>query len=436
MIEPHIVKDQQISQYFDTARPNSRPDSEVFRQAKEFAFFIASRREKIIKILTCYETYHVAVDEISRTLDLFQNLEENKAYFRGRVKTIVSFLPVNQPFYALSCFGLIQTFISRDVYARPAAATRGVIRELVKELELEKYFPNLYISFQQRKQFVEQHSKNPDGIDVVIFTGKPDNALSLQKILNSKLFIGNGASHNPVVISDGADLNKAVDSIVEVQLYNQGGDCAAPNAILVTKSYYQEFLSKLRSSLKKVGVGPYSDPSILVGPLVEKKHLREVEERLQKNKEWIDPETPGIIRLRDGIVEPTIIAKPLCLGGNYEEWYAPVFTIQVYEKDEDLKKYFETKKYADNAGYITIFGHSPYIESLIGKISLYGKILHDEKTIIRNTHLHASGIERGVRPYGGYGKYSSFIIFNNHFFSKPTLPQRDIYECLLKNKIC
>jgi len=36
--------------------------------------------------------------------------------------------------------------------------------------------------------------------------------------------------------------------------------------------------------------------------------------------------------------------------------------------------------------------------------TISGKILHDRSTIIRDTDLHAAGIERGVNPYGGYGR--------------------------------
>jgi lysyl-tRNA synthetase class I len=42
------------------------------------------------------------------------------------------------------------------------------------------------------------------------------------------------------------------------------------------------------------------------------------------------------------------------------------------------------------------------------------------------------GKERGTQPYGGYGYASSSISINGKITPKPTLPQRDIYEALVK----
>ena len=81
--------------------------------------------------------------------------------------------------------------------------------------------------------------------------------------------------------------------------------------------------------------------------------------------------------------------------------------------------------------YVTVFGYSPYIENLIGRKFSNGNILHDEKTILRNTDLHADGVMRGTQPYGGYGRGATCISLNNQIISMPTCPQRDIYNFLV-----
>ena len=45
-----------------------------------------------------------------------------------------------------------------------------------------------------------------------------------------------------------AALQKAVAGAMEVQLYNQGGDCAAPNSILVAKKIYHDFEMDLETA--------------------------------------------------------------------------------------------------------------------------------------------------------------------------------------------
>jgi lysyl-tRNA synthetase class 1 len=83
--------------------------------------------------------------------------------------------------------------------------------------------------------------------------------------------------------------------------------------------------------------------------------------------------------------------------------------------------------------YVTLYGTSDYVFSLNRK-TYNGRLLHDNSTIIHNTNLHAIGVERGVLPYGGYGLGASSIGYHGKTIGKPTLPQRDIYEYLIKNK--
>ncbi|MEI6494794.1 MAG: hypothetical protein WCO03_01905, partial [bacterium] len=129
---------------------------------------------------------------------------------------------------------------------------------------------------------------------------------------------------------------------------------------------------------------------------------------------------------------PTIILKPLAKGGNFTEQFAPIFFIQEYDSDSALIEYFETEAYAENAMYLTVFGHSEYIDSIKDKYFPCGRKLHPSKTIIHDTDLHAPGIERGVCEYGGYGRGASSVSHRGEINYRPTLPQREIFNFLVK----
>ncbi len=269
--------------------------------------------------------------------------------------------------------------------------------------------------------------------DAVIFTGTPEKASIVRREFHQRvLFIINGAGHNPVIITESADIERAVNSAIRVQLYNQGQDCSAPNAILVHGSVYDAFVGRLVERLKQVKVGLYENRENAVGPISREGDLPRIQKFLEENRQYLSPATEGIIHARTGIVEPTIIEKPLQDGGNFTEQFAPIFFVQRYESDAELVRYFEDPKYKANAMYITLFGDSPYVESLVGDPGSDKNILHDASAIIRNTDLHAPGVERGTRPYGGYGRGASSISFQGRIIAKPTLPQRDIYEFLVK----
>jgi hypothetical protein len=178
-------------------------------------------------------------------------------------------------------------------------------------------------------------------------------------------------------------------------------------------------------------VGHYRDRNCRVGPISDPEDLVRIQKLLVEHKEWIDPSTPGIIRTEDAILEPTIICKPLIKGGNFTEVFAPIIFVQKYEQDEDLIQYFENPYYARNAMYISLYGKSKYITSLVEK-PIEGKIIHDSMSILHNIHLHMKGVERGTQPYGGYGYSASSISINGKIICKPTLPQRDIFEWVVK----
>ncbi len=415
--------------------------SKVNKTALDFTNHLEQNFEKIADVLLEYESFEVVQDEYNRTMDLFRSLEENKDYFALRVGEVTSFLPRNQPLYAFSCFVILPSLMSTNVHFRIPHSTRSFFPQLLQVLEINKFFPNIIVSKKERLEFLEERTAllmDPETkesvpvTDVVIFTGTPNHAEKLRHIFDLKtLFISNGSGHNPIVVAENSNMDAAVAASIKLQLYNQGQDCAAPNSVLVHASVYKSFLSILRNEISKVKIGPYRDRLSRVGPISEAEDLKRIEELLVDNRVWIDQSTKGVIRTADTIVEPTIICKPLKDGGNFKEVFAPIFFVQEYETDDDLSIYFEDKQYAKNAMYVTLYGDSVYIQNLVNG-NLENIKLHTKETFLHNTHLHASGVERGTQPYGGYGLGASSISLNGKIIPRPTCPQRDIYEYLVK----
>lgn len=414
---------------------------DVDNKAKKFAKFIEDHFEEIVNILLEYESFEVVEDEVSRTLDLLQNLKENKDYFMFRICAVTSFLPRNQPLYALTCFVLVPSLMSDEVHFRVPHSMRHFFPRLLKLLNIEGNFPNVIVSKKERVEFLKErsallvNSKTEESrpvTDAVIFTGTPHHADRLRLVFDQRtLFIANGAGHNPLVVSNDANITDAVEATLKLQLYNQGQDCAAPNSILIHKHSYEPYLRLLRAELKKIKIGHYRDRTCSVGPISDPEDLVRVQQLLVDNREWIDPLTSGVIRTADSLIEPCLICKPLNCGGNFVEVFAPLIFLQKYNEDSELENYFESPHYARNAMYITVFGSSKYVSSLINR-SIDGKILHNENSVLFDRHLHMPGVERGTRPYGGNGYGASSLSIHGKITSKATLPQRDIFEHLIK----
>lgn len=415
---------------------------EVLAHADKFSAFVKQNKSKIISTLLEYETFEVANDEIDRVLDLLSNLDKNSLYFKRKVNAVSVSLPCNQPLYALTCFAIVPSLMAKKVYVKAPSFMSNFFSKLTQTLSLSDYFPNIQIHKGLRQEFVKKcsqvHVNHSNGnleskCDVVIFTGSGEKANMVRKAFSkSVLFIANGSGHNPIVVTETADIDKAVESSKRVQLYNQGQDCAGPNAILVHQAIYENYIKKLVNALKNVKVGEYTNRKVTVGPINVPNDIPRIQKLLSDNSRYLSMHTDAVIRSRVNIVEPTIIEKPLSEGGNYKEQFAPIFFIQKYDSDDDLRLYFENDRYRKNAMYITVYGESNYISSIIGDPTADENCVHDNDTVIYDTDLHAKGVERGFLPYGGYGRNASYIAIDNKVIRKPTLPQRDIYEQLIR----
>jgi lysyl-tRNA synthetase, class I len=137
-----------------------------------------------------------------------------------------------------------------------------------------------------------------------------------------------------------------------------------------------------------------------------------------------------VIHTRSALIEPAIVARPLEHGGNFVEQLAPIFFVQRYDDDAALARYFEDPRYEKHAMYVTVFGDSAYVRGLVGR-PFGGRLLHDASTVLFDTDLHAPGVERGTKPYGGYGLGASSLSLGGVLTARPTLPQRDFHEQLV-----
>ena len=407
---------------YSHAVSNATSFTVISQKAREYADFLEENKENIAHALEDYECYNVVLDEINRSKELLNNLDKNEDYFSGTVGGVTTFLPLNQPIYATVCFGVIPSLMAEDASLRPPTAMQNVFSKLQEVIALEEFFPNLSISYDTKEQFVAERNRKTD---VVIFTGMPENGNKVRKQFPKKtLFILNGSGHNPLVVTPTADIKQAVDSALSTVLQNQGQDCAGPNAILVhidkVDDLKDELLKKLSQSEQQVG--DYKDRNNIVGPNTDPNHTIKITRLFAELRDY--HLYGGEVNPITGMIKPTVFEKPLVTGPNHKEFFAPVFMIQPYDKDADLALYFENSEYAKNAMYVSVFGNSPYISSLIEKG------LHDENNILRNTDLHVE--EKGYMPYGGYGPGASCLYVNGVMVKGATLPQRDIYEQIIK----
>ena len=154
--------------------------SEIALRANQFADLIEKNREELVDILLEYESFEVVEDEIWRALDHLRSLHENREYFVNKIGAVTAFLPRNQPLYALTCFVLVPSLMANEVHFRVPHSMRHFFPRLLSLLEVDKFFPNVFVSKKERLQFLKERSslrinpKTEESVpvtDAVVFTG-------------------------------------------------------------------------------------------------------------------------------------------------------------------------------------------------------------------------------------------------------------------------
>ena len=129
------------------------------------------------------------------------------------------------------------------------------------------------------------------GIDKVAFTGSTEVGRKIRQAIagQSKELTLELGGKSPYIVFDDADLDSAVEGLVDAIWFNQGQVCCAGSRLFVQEGIVEIFHKKLRARMDKLRIGDPMDKSIDVGAIVDPSQLesitRIVEEGLKEGGE-------------------------------------------------------------------------------------------------------------------------------------------------------
>jgi aldehyde dehydrogenase (NAD+) len=112
---------------------------------------------------------------------------------------------------------------------------------------------------------------NHPGIDKIAFTGSTEVGRLIRKSTagsGKKLSLELGGK-SPFIVFDDADLDAAVEGLVDSIWFNQGQVCCAGSRLLVQESVYDRFIKKVKARMQTLRVGSPLDKSNDIGALVD-----------------------------------------------------------------------------------------------------------------------------------------------------------------------
>jgi len=120
--------------------------------------------------------------------------------------------------------------------------------------------------------------KHPD-IDKIAFTGSTEVGRAIRSATASshkRLSLELGGK-SPFIIFDDADLDSAVEGLVDGIWFNQGQVCCAGSRLLMQESIGETLIAKIRDRMTSLRIGPPLDKAIDIGAIVAQVQLDRIQ---------------------------------------------------------------------------------------------------------------------------------------------------------------
>ena len=149
---------------------------------------------------------------------------------------------------------------------------------------------------------------NHPGIDKIAFTGSTEVGRLIRKATagsGKKLSLELGGK-SPFIVFEDADLDAAVEGLVDSIWFNQGQVCCAGSRLLVQESIEERFLAKLRTRMDNLRLGSPLEKSMDIGALVDPVQRQRIEALVESAR-----------------LEGCTIYQPACEIPAAGSWFAP-----------------------------------------------------------------------------------------------------------------
>ncbi|SMH36743.1 aldehyde dehydrogenase (NAD+) [Mesorhizobium australicum] len=214
---------------------------------------------------------------------------------------------------------------------------------------------------------------------------------------------------NPFVVLDDADLQVAVEAVVNGSFYSTGQRCTASSRIVATEGIHDRLVAAVRERVLALKVGDALDPESQIGPVVDERQLeqdlryirigKEEGGKLEAGGELVKRPTEGYF-LQPALFSETTNAMRI----NREEIFGPVASvIRVRDYDEALEVARDTEFGLSSGIATTSLKHAEHFK----RHSRSGMVMVNVPTAGVDFHVPFGGTKGsnyGPREQGAYAK--------------------------------
>lgn len=241
---------------------------------------------------------------------------------------------------------------------------------------------------------------NHPEIDAITFTGSNQVGKELahsavNRGIKYQLEMG---GKNPVIVTNDADLDLAVEATISGGLKSTGQKCTATSRVIVQKDVYEEFKEKLVKAVSEIKVGDGFEDGSWMGPCASEGQLKTVLSYIEKGKqEGADLLVGGDRVLEDKgyYVEPAVFdnVTPSMVIAR-EEIFGPVLALMKVDTVQEALEMANDSEYGLSASIFTT------------KISNMLQFINEMDAGLVRINAESAGVELQA-PFGGMKQSSS-----------------------------
>ena len=255
------------------------------------------------------------------------------------VGVIGQIIPWNFPLLMLAWKIAPAIAMGNTVVLKPASNTRLsalLFAEIVAEAGLPPGVVNVITGSSRAGSMIVTH---PD-VDKIAFTGSTDVGRILRRQTagsGKKLSLELGGK-SPFIVFNDADLDSAIEGVVDAIWFNQGQVCCAGSRLLVQEDIADRFLDKLRTRMGHMRVGDPLDKCIDMGAVVDQTQWNTVDGWVKTGiKEGGELFQPDIELPEKGLFYPPTLISNLHHAAEtvQEEIFGPVLVSLTFRKPSE-----------------------------------------------------------------------------------------------------
>ncbi|MFU8807194.1 MAG: L-glutamate gamma-semialdehyde dehydrogenase, partial [Bradymonadaceae bacterium] len=218
--------------------------------------------------------------------------ELNVLMYKPRGVTAV-IAPWNFPLAILTGMVMAAAVTGNTVIMKPAEQSPVIAARLMECITAAGFPPGVINFLPGYGHEVGKFLTHSPEVAIIAFTGSMEVGLEILRVagqtqpgqMEVKKVICEMGGKNALIVDADADLDEAVQGVVQSAFGFQGQKCSACSRVIVHESCYEEFRQRIVEATASLVIGPPHDPATYIGPVVDAEAQKKIQSYVDIGRE-------------------------------------------------------------------------------------------------------------------------------------------------------